>query len=606
MKNIDKNIEKYNWLTEIVRIIKVFIIPYKGISSIRNVPPEIKKQGRWFGILNLLLTIIALVFSFMLKGTNMLIEHKFAILGIIVFMLYKGEHLITQLIKNYMSVESESYNQTFDDMIIEFGAELLGRTENKVFKYSEKLNMSVVMENESLINCIKRYVQSFWNYQVKHIFDILDMCSVIIMLGIVFVTNEDIPNSLFIPFVVIFAVMAFILTAYKVRNRRDCWDKEREFRNEQSIIVNDMMRVKSIVQSDLPMRIKRFKEVSTKNRENKQNLNRKLNKAAIINSMFELFFQYGIIMFYVWQISWSNITLSSITLISANLAVLMTTLGRVGDLAKKFNDNAEEIAVLEREAMDLKQIMKVFEFEVERISADKPVKKIEMEPFFIQYERKSDSDKPFCLESPNNIMINQGEVVVFTGVSGSGKSTVMKLLMDKVRVGKSTDIPNTSRFLYFDETLGFGSLPIFYEFFSGKSIHLEKAYSILENLHLAQELKFNLDTMETWMKCNFYKSSMSHGQKQRIVLAKILYHLDDNIDMLLLDEVTSGLDENANEGMDANQIMEFCVRFANSDRKRIVLLSTHQSFQKCRNDLESEGYTFRIFNFGDGIMREVF
>ena len=118
------------------------------------------------------------------------------ILGIIVFMLYKGEHLITQLIKNYMSVESESYNQTFDDMIIEFGAELLGRTENKVFKYSEKLNMSVVMENASLINCIKRYVQSFWNYQVKHIFDILDMCSVIIMLGIVFVTNEDIPNSL--------------------------------------------------------------------------------------------------------------------------------------------------------------------------------------------------------------------------------------------------------------------------------------------------------------------------------------------------------------------------------------------------------------------------
>ena len=605
------NIEKskkhtiVGWLKEIAHIVKVFVVPYKSIANVKCVPEIIKSKGRTFGVLNLLLTLIALAFSFMLKGTNMLIEYKLAILGIMLFMLYKGERLIEQLIQNYLNIEQENYNQIFDDEVIAMGADILGKTENKVFKFNQKMNMSAIMENESLINCIKKYVQTLWQYQVQHVFDVFELVSVAAMIVIVFATNTDIPNYIFVPFVSIFAALAFVLTAYKIKNRRECWNVEREYRNEQAILVNDMMRVKSIVPSDLPMRIDRFKSVSVKNRENKQVLNRKLNKAAIINLVFELAFQYGVILFYVFQISWENITLASITQISANLAILMTALGRIRDLARKFNDNAEQISVLEREAEDLKQIMRVFESEEERIASDKPIKTLEIDPFTVQYEKRDDDDIPFTLKSPKKIVLNLGDVVVFTGVSGSGKSTVMKMLMDKVRLGKSTDIPNTSRFLFFDETLHFGSLPIYDEFFAGRAVHLKKAYDILESLHLAQELKFTLETMEAWMKKNFYKSSMSHGQKQRMVLAKILYHLDDNIDMVLLDEVSSGLDERADEGMDAQAMMEYCVRYANADRKRIVLLSTHQNYDECKETLIGEGYVFKIFNFSGGQVRQV-
>lgn len=609
-KEDNMNIEKsestiLSWLKEIAHIVKCFVVPYKSIANVKSVPTVIKTKGRTFGVLNLILTLIALVFSFMLRATNMLIEYKLAILGILVFMLYKGERLIEQLIQNYLNIEKENYNQIFDDEVIALGADILGKTESKVFKFNKKMNMSAVMENESLINCIKKYVQTLWQYQVQHVFDVCELVSVLVMIGIVFATNTDIPNFIFVPFVLVFAVLAFVLTAYRIRNRRDCWNVEREFRNEQSILVNDMMRVKSIVPSDLPMRIDRFKSVSVKNRENKQALNRKLNKAAIINLVFELAFQYGVIMFYVWQISWENVTLASITQISANLAILMTALGRIGNLAGKLNDNAEQISVLEKEAEDLEQIMKVFESEEERLASDKPITTLEIEPFEICYEKKDDKDIPFTLTSPRKIELNLGDVVVFTGVSGSGKSTVMKMLMDKVRLGKSTEIPNTSRFLFFDETLHFGSLPIYDEFFAGRGVHLKKAYDILENLHLAQELKFTAETMESWMKKNYYKNSMSHGQKQRMVLAKILYHLDDNIDMVLLDEVSSGLDERTDEGMDAQAMMEYCVRYSNSDRKRIVLLSTHQNYDECKETLIKEGYVFKVFNFSGGQVRQV-
>ena len=594
-----------DWAMEIAHIVKVFLTPYKGVDGVKRVPSIIKKKGTFFGFLNLALTLIALIFSFMLKGTNMLIEHRLVVLGILLFMFYKGENLIEQIIKNYLNIEREWYSQVFDDEVVSFGADILGKTAGKVFKYSEKLNMSIIMENERLINCIKRYVQSLWNYQIKHKFDVIELISVIVMLVAVFLTNNDIPNYIFIPFVLIFAVVAFVLTAYRIINKRECWDKEREFRNEQNILVNDMLRVKSIVPGDLPMRIERFKTVSKANRENKQNLNHKLNKAAIVNLAFELFFQYGVIIFYVMQIRWENITLSSITLITANLTLLKTALGRIAKLVGTFHDNADEISVLDREAEDLKQIMVVYEAETKRIESDKPVEKIEVEPFVVQYDKKDEEDVPFTLTSPERIVIEQGEVVVFKGPSGSGKSTVMKMLMDQVRLGKSVEIPNTSRFLYFDETLQFGNLFIYDEFFAGSEVYLSKAYAILESLHLAQELKFNRETMEAWMKKSYYNNSMSHGQKQRMLLAKLLYHLDDNVDMLLLDEVTSGLDEKANEGMDAQAMLKYCIRFANLERKRIVLLSTHQSYEGCKKDLEEEGYRFKIFEFGGGEVHQI-
>lgn len=593
------------WMVEIIHIVKVFLVPYKGIDGIKKVPESIKKKGVFFGFLNLLITLINLAFSFMLKGTNLLIEQRFIILGILLFMLYKGESLIEQLIMNYLNIEREAYSQVFDDEVIAFGTDILGKTYNKVFKYSEKLNMSMIMENESLINCIKRYVQIYWDYQIKHRFDIIELVSVLVMLVVVFVTNRDIPNSIFIPFVVIFTVVAFVLTAYEIINKRECWNKEREFRNEQSVLVNDMMRVKPIVPSDLPMRIDRFKVISKQNRVNKQNLNRKMNKASIVNLSFELLFQYGVILFYILQIEWQNVTLASITMITANLAMLMTALGRIGKMAGTLSRNAEDISVLDREAEDLTHIMDVYDSETKRIENDKPVNKIEVEPFTIQYEKKDDEDVPFTLTSPERIVLEQEDVVVFKGPSGSGKSTVMKMLMDQVRLGKSVEIPNTSRFLFFDETLNFGNLPIYDEFFAGREVHLGKAYEILESLHLSQELNFTRDTMEAWMRKNLYNSSMSHGQKQRMVIAKLLYHLDDNIDMLLLDEATSGLDERANEGMDAQAMLEYCIRHANSDRKRIVLLSTHQSFEGCRKTLEAEGYRFKVFEFGGREVHEV-
>ena len=91
----------FEWVKEILYIIKVFVVPYKALDGVEDVPKELKKKGNVLQTMTLAETLIALVFSFMLKATNMLIEHKLILVGMLVFMLYKTEKLISNLISNF-------------------------------------------------------------------------------------------------------------------------------------------------------------------------------------------------------------------------------------------------------------------------------------------------------------------------------------------------------------------------------------------------------------------------------------------------------------------------------------------------------------------------
>ena len=99
------------------------------------------------------------------------------------------------------------------------------------------------------------------------------------------------------------------------------------------------------------------------------------------------------------------------------------------------------------------------------------------------------------------------------------------------------------------------------------------------------------------MKEKNFGNSLSNGQKQRLILAKMLYWINDSIDVLVLDECTSGLDaQSENNSANAEDILEYIVKYANSDKKRIVIISTHQNIDGFKNNL-SKNYTFRNFLF---------
>ena len=70
----------------------------------------------------------------------------------------------------------------------------------------------------------------------------------------------------------------------------------------------------------------------------------------------------------------------------------------------------------------------------------------------------------------------------------------------------------------------------------------------------------------------------------------------NDIDALILDECTSGLDNDNKYHIDACDVLEYIVKYSNKDKKRIVIISTHQNIDKFKNDIKNK-YEIRNFKF---------
>lgn len=587
-----------NLIREVINLIIKFFKPYGLSDEMLNIPRNVKMMGIKVGVMNLSMTIIALAFSFVLKVTNMMIEYRLILLGIILFMLYRGQQVVREAFWLFQSSESKKFELIFEDEIVYRGSQIIGKTADKVLKYDTSNNFYKVMSNEAILNTIKNYLQNLWRQKIQHIFEILEIISVVIMLIVAIITNTSISQVVFIPLIFVFVLISFFSSAYISLNREEYYRKHREYNNQQDLIINDLLRVPVIVRDDLDMRINKFQKTVIASNENIKNFHKKMNLSRLFVTIVEAFSQYGIIIFYLLGIEWSSIDLATITEITAILLIVETELGQIRQIAETLNNHNERLIILEREEKDMSLILDVYHNESEKVSKTKKVNNIKINPFSIQYLEESENDKPFMLTSKNEIFIKKGEIVILYGPSGSGKSTFMKMLTERIRLEKSTEIPSTSRFLFYDEKLKFGSLSIFEELFCcNENPNLAKMQIILENLHLWCEIKSNCFNVWKWMKEKKFEHSLSNGQKQRLILAKMLYWLDDEIDVLVLDECTSGLDDKAEtDSADAERILEYIVKYANTDKKRIVIISTHQNIDGFKSKLADE-YTFRNLQF---------
>ena len=583
-------------LKELGKMIYNFIWPHHLDEPILKMPKNVKKMGTKIEILSLSLTIFSLAFAFVLKLTNMMIEQKLFLLGIILYMLYRGENVIRDAFSLYTDSEYTKYNMIFEDELVLKGTNIIGATKDKVLKYNEDSKMYQIMDNETILNTIKQYLNNLWKHQIKHRFDIIEIISILLMVATAIVTNDAIPNSIYIPLILIFGTLAFLSSAFINISRGNYYKKNRDFNNEQSVIVNDLLRVPTIVSKDLDMRIARFKNTVINSNKNIKDFHKKMNSTRLVMTLIETFSQYGIIIFYVMNLKLNNLTLASIAEITATLVIIETAIGYTRRLVYALEDNNERIIALEKESIDMKLILETYH-NTSKLENNKVINTINIKPFTIKYLKGSNNDIPFTLKSNENINLNKGEVIILYGPSGSGKTTFMNMLTERIKIEKSTDIPSTSRFLMYDDTLRFGSLSIFEELFcDNNNPDLNKMKDILENLHLWEEISANSKDVWQYMKEKKYDYSLSNGQKQRLILAKILYFLDNDIDALILDECTSGLDDDDRVHIDACDVLEYIVRYSNKDKKRIVILSTHQNIDKFKKAISNE-YKIRNFMF---------
>ena len=582
---------------EVVDLISKFFKPYGLKDELLEVPTDIKRMGTKVELMDFGMSIISFIFAFMLKITNMMIEYKFIVFGIVLFMLYRGQDVINEAFYLWESSENKKFDLIFEDEIVLRGSRIIGKTANKVLKFDSNSKLYTTMSNESVLNTIKQYLQNLWKLKIQTFFDFLEIMSVLVMLFIAIATNTTISQSVFVPLVLGFCVISFFSVTYITLSTEQYYQRYKKYNNEQSVIVNDLLRVPTIVEKDMEMRIGKFQKSIAEKNQNVKSYHKKINLSRIFISATQVFAQYGVIIGYLIGVDWNTINIGAISEI-ATLIIVETALNKIQKIAVIMNNHNERVIIMNKEEQDMELILKVYHEEEEKRKKTYKIENLRIKPFAIRYLEESENDKPFTLTSKDEINIKDGEIVILYGPSGSGKSTFMKILTERIRVEKSTDIPSTSRFLFYDEKLKFGSLKIFDELFCcSENPDLVKMQKILENLHLWSEIKANCFEVWKWMKQKQFEQSLSNGQKQRMILAKMLYWLDAKIDVLVLDECTSGLDDKSEtDSADAERILEYIVRFANSDKKRIVIISTHQNIDGFKKNLENE-YSFRNLKF---------
>lgn len=587
-----------NLIREVINLIIKFFKPFGLQDKMLETPKNVRKMGFKLGFMNLGMTMLTLTFAFLLKLTNMMIEYKLILIGIILFMLYKGGQVAREVFYLFQSSEDKKFELIFEDEIVFRGGQIIGRVSDKVLKFDPINNLYKVMSNEEVLNSIKNYLQNMWRQKIQHIFDVLQIVSVIIMLVVAIITNTAIPQEIFIPLILCFSILSFLTSAYISLNRKEYYKRHREYDNEQSQIINDLLRVPVMTKGDLKMRMSKLQASIASSNNNVERFHKKLNLSRLISTILETFTQYGIIIFCLLNVEWNSISLATITEITATLAIVETAILYIGRISDTLNDHNERLIIMEKEEEDISLILEVYNKETERVSEPKVIDTLRINPFSIRYLEESENDKPFTLISKNDIIIKKGEIVILEGASGSGKSTFMKMLTERIKLEKDTEIPSTSRFLFYDEKLKFGTLSIFEELFCcDPSPDLSKMQEILENLHLWEEIKSNCIDIWKWMKEKKFGQTLSNGQNQRLILAKMLYWMDDDIDVVVLDECTSGLDDKSDcDGADAETILEFITRYCNKDKKRIVIISTHQNIDGFKQKL-AESYEFKNLKF---------
>ena len=156
-----------------------------------------------------------------------------------------------------------------------------------------------------------------------------------------------------------------------------------------------------------------------------------------------------------------------------------------------------------------------------------------------------------------SMTVNKGEHIALMGSSGSGKTTVLKLISERLRPIKGKVICRTDKIAYmFQEP------------------RLVPWLTAAENVNLVLD-----DTPETlpeavkWLKrlgledaFDKYPSELSGGMQQRVSLARTLAY---DGELLLLDEPLSALDEEM-----ADYILLLIKEFAKS---KTIILVTHNS-----------------------------
>lgn len=575
------------FIKEVCKLLKDFVRRDFIKDKILEQPKYLKKTALKLNRTALIMNCIFALFSYLTLAGNYAIEHGLGILGIALYMLYDTQVIVRLVYNQWNENLSTEFDFLKEDSLTMIGSKILAKVSWNVFlKEGNKWKQAT---NEEITSCIGNYLVSYWTIENNYIVNIIQIITTFIMLLLTILTNNTIPQYLFIPFICISSLVSLLCFTYDRIQHSKFTTVDRKFKNEKSILKNDILRVVPIISQDQETRLNRYTSISQSHFETKKTLITKDFKTNIISTLVHIAFSCILILSYVYGSG--KIDLSTVAGLAATLVVYNTAIRSFENILRIITERSQKWDVLEKEISMMENILNIYNLQKEEKTES--INSLNISPFEIAYAETSENDKSFRLILDRNLSFEKGDCVSLTGASGSGKSTFLKVTTKRIRFKEVKQSKITPvNYVYYDESIDFGSMPLWDEIFclDGKTRikptpdELAKMEYILKEMKLYQEISEQCKNFWTWLQENTV-NSLSKGQKQRLIVSKILFWLNPDIDIVALDECTSGLDAEADDddNADALKVLQFIIAYCNRDKKRILFLATHQDIENLCN-----------------------
>lgn len=522
-----------------------------------SVPKELRKATILLIIVGGFVTVIFDMFAFLLQfGKDAISEGKIW-LGLFWIVLYFTRDVVNSSIQ---LITEELHNRKINQQNIhieERTGKLLMKVRNKVF-----LSNGQMMSSSRIMSSIKNYIDGVWRFKFNLPDDVINVISTLAMLcGFVFVTNFEIEHSKLFFLILFLISIATIYFAHMRGKYRDRYrTNQKELYEERDAVRNDILNIEPQDDRHASFMINNYREAMRKsfefNKKDWHDINKNNLSESIVNSLAVVFI-FGI---KIFEVGIENVNLETVVSIIALQTIYSNIIGKIRHVVRRVENSKELVKATQSYEADVKQIFEVYEQE------NNAEFSTETEFFVPEFEVEYTSgEKWYKLKNYNEFKLQTGECVLLTGPTGCGKSTFMKMLTGKIYFSKLLKTKLLSVMHFSDTRLG--CYDILSEIVFGEDYDEEKLIHILEGLHLYEEVSLKNNDVIAYLK-NTKAENYSDGQKQRFLIARMLYNLDDNVRIVAFDEATRALNDAI-----ALQVIEFIKGYC---KDKLLIMSSHQ------------------------------
>ena len=554
-------------------------------------PPNLKKMKLKIIVLSIIATFVFDMLTFCYKLSQSFISDGKTFLAVSMLILYFARSMLQTSFGTYETFQYDFFDQESLKIVSPIVMNLCSTVRNKVFKVDDDGKQTVI-EHAELKNKTESYINSVWNFFWRLPKIIASSITLFVMItsSVILEIRENNSWQNWIIFFLLF-ISSFgyiIMTRKRVKIQKSFRKSIRDSNSEEKVMQSDINKCDFISTDDFEFHSTRYQKQLLKSSEFTKTQRLYINKAYIVRSTIFSSLMISIILIKALFTNSGAIDIVTISSAFASASIYSQILTRFGSIMENFETLADIVIEIKTLYPEFKNIYDVFEEENAKIFVGSRVDGVTVNSFTVSHDPK----KTYKLHNDKSFVLHTGDFILIHGPTGCGKSTLLSLLTGKLRI-KDNPISFSNGSSGYLKSINYQTDNAITNNYVLQEIALTedidsidklKLFEILHGLCLfeefltmancdtdIQEIAHSDDDKVFELMNNRKFNQFSSGQKQRLALAKLLYTMTKEHQVIALDEAFNRLNDSI-----AQKCVDFVRDYICRDTKRIVLIATHQ------------------------------